>query len=89
MTIFGRDSLLTAYESLLAGTDLSVGVLQVLAELQGSRVDANTEEQPGRILHEIRYGSSSSIDLAAGHVYYGTADATARPAPRVRTRATA
>ena len=76
MTIFGRDSLLTAYESLLAGTDLAVGVLQVLAELQGSRVDANTEEQPGRILHEIRYGSSSSIDLAAGHVYYGTADAT-------------
>lgn len=76
MTLFGRDSLLTSYMTLLVDPGLAVGVLQTLARLQGRRVDASTEEQPGRILHEVRFGSTGNVDLDEGHIYYGTADAT-------------
>jgi glycogen debranching enzyme len=68
MTLFGRDSLLTAYMTLMVGHDLAVGVLETLARLQGTRTDPDADEQPGRILHEVRYGGAS--------VYYGSADAT-------------
>ncbi|HZG93290.1 MAG TPA: glycogen debranching N-terminal domain-containing protein [Mycobacteriales bacterium] len=77
MTLFGRDSLLTAYMSLIVSPELALGVLDTLAELQGAKVDPLTEEQPGRILHEVRYGQSSWTALAASNVYYGSADATA------------
>ena len=52
MTLFGRDSLLTAYMAPLVDHDLALGVLETLARHQGPRVDPATEEQPGRILHE-------------------------------------
>ncbi|HEX8002898.1 MAG TPA: glycogen debranching N-terminal domain-containing protein [Mycobacteriales bacterium] len=76
MTLFGRDSLLASWMSLVASPDLARGVVESLAELQGTAVDPDTEEQPGRILHEVRFGESSSLALGGGHVYYGTADAT-------------
>jgi glycogen debranching enzyme len=76
MTPFGRDSLITAWMSLIVDPDLARGVLETLAELQGETEDAATEEQPGRILHELRFGQTRSLALGGGHVYYGTADAT-------------
>jgi glycogen debranching enzyme len=76
MTLFGRDSLLTSYMALLVDPGLAVGVLQTLARLQGQRIDTSTEEQPGRILHEVRFGSTGAVDLDEGHIYFGTADAT-------------
>ena len=76
MTLFGRDSLLTAWMSLIVDPDISVGVLEALARLQGSEVVTATEEEPGRILHEVRFGKSASMALGDGHVYYGTVDAT-------------
>ncbi|MEC4763727.1 glycogen debranching N-terminal domain-containing protein [Mycobacterium sherrisii] len=75
MTLFGRDSLLTAWMALPLDVGLSIGTLQRLADLQGRRVDAVTEEQPGRIMHELRHGPDSA-DVLGGGVYYGTADAT-------------
>ncbi|MCA4708871.1 amylo-alpha-1,6-glucosidase, partial [Mycobacterium avium subsp. hominissuis] len=75
MTLFGRDSLLTAWMTLPLDVGLSIGTLQRLAALQGRRVDALTEEEPGRIMHEIRRGPASA-DVLGGSVYYGTADAT-------------
>ncbi|WP_029412213.1 amylo-alpha-1,6-glucosidase, partial [Mycobacterium avium] len=75
MTLFGRDSLLTAWMALPLDVGLSIGTLQRLAALQGRRVDALTEEEPGRIMHEIRRGPASA-DVLGGSVYYGTADAT-------------
>ncbi|WP_272896429.1 amylo-alpha-1,6-glucosidase, partial [Mycobacterium avium] len=75
MTLFGRDSLLTAWMALPLDVGLSIGTLQRLAALQGRRVDALTEEEPGRIMHEIRRGPAST-DVLGGSVYYGTADAT-------------
>ena len=76
MTLFGRDSILTAWMALLVDPDLALGVLQTLARFQGSRVDPRRDEEPGRILHEMRFGEAASLSLGGGHVYYGTADAT-------------
>jgi glycogen debranching enzyme len=76
MALFGRDSLLTSYMSLIVDPALAVGVAQTLARLQGARENAATEEQPGRILHEVRFGSTGGTDMDDGHIYYGTADAT-------------
>jgi glycogen debranching enzyme len=75
MTLFGRDSLLTAWMALPLDVGLSVGTLQRLAGLQGRRVDPITEEEPGRIMHEIRRGPASD-DVLGGSVYYGSVDAT-------------
>ena len=55
---------------------LAVGTLRTLARLQGTKVDLETEEQPGRILHEVRFSSAATADIDDGHIYYGTADAT-------------
>ncbi len=76
MTVFGRDSLLTAWMALLVDPDLARGVLQTLARFQGKEVDPRHEEEPGRILHEMRFGDAASLSLGGGSIYYGTADAT-------------
>ncbi|MGD9796650.1 MAG: glycogen debranching N-terminal domain-containing protein [Acidimicrobiia bacterium] len=76
MSPFGRDSLLTAWMALVVDPDLATGVLETLARFQGGRDDPATEEQPGRILHEMRFGESSSLALGGGRVYYGSVDAS-------------
>ena len=76
MTVFGRDSLLTAWMALLVDPDLARGVLQTLARFQGTEVDPRHDEEPGRILHEMRFGDAASLSLGGGSIYYGTADAT-------------
>ena len=76
MSPFGRDSLLTAWMALIVDPDLALGVLKTLARLQGTATVSTTEEEPGRILHEIRFGDASSPRLGGGHVYYGSVDAT-------------
>ena len=76
MTVFGRDSLLTAWMALLVDPDLALGVLQTLARFQGNDIDPRHDEEPGRILHEMRFGDAASLSLGGGSIYYGTADAT-------------
>ncbi len=76
MTVFGRDSILTAWMALLVDPDLARGVLQTLARFQGTEVDERHDEEPGRILHEMRFGEAASLSLGGGSIYYGTADAT-------------
>ncbi|MGW7660761.1 glycogen debranching N-terminal domain-containing protein [Streptomyces sp. NPDC054756] len=56
MALFGRDSLLSSYMALSLDQNLALGTLQTLARAQGRKVDPITEEQPGRILHETRFG---------------------------------
>src|SRR3712207_2450380 len=75
MTLFGRDSLLTAWMALPLDVGLALGTLQTLAETQGKVVDPLTEEEPGRVLHELRLGPDSTAVLGGNH-YYGTVDAT-------------
>jgi glycogen debranching enzyme len=75
MALFGRDSLLSAYMALLVDPNLAAGTLQTLAGIQGQKVDPDSEEEPGRIPHEVRFGISAGLALG-GTAYYGTADAT-------------
>jgi glycogen debranching enzyme len=76
MALFGRDSLLTAYMALPVDRSLALGTLRTLARRQGRTVDPLTEEEPGRILHEVRLGVESGLSLGGGSTYYGTVDAT-------------
>ncbi|MBT2512099.1 glycogen debranching N-terminal domain-containing protein [Arthrobacter sp. ISL-30] len=76
MALFGRDSLLASCMVLPLDATLALGTLQTLAERQGTKVDPLTEEQPGRILHEVRLGVGTGLALGGKSAYYGTADAT-------------
>ncbi|CAM3931838.1 glycogen debranching N-terminal domain-containing protein [Mycobacterium senriense] len=76
MALFGRDSLLTAWMALGLDSRLALNTLRTLARLQGTRVDPLTEEEPGRVLHEVRLGREAALTLGGGTTYYGTADAT-------------
>jgi glycogen debranching enzyme len=76
MALFGRDSLLTSWMTLPLDQQLALGTLQTLARFQGEKDDRLTEEQPGRILHEVRLGRTAAQALGGRHAYYGTADAT-------------
>jgi glycogen debranching enzyme len=76
MTLFGRDSLISAWMALIVDPELALGTLQTLARFQGGDVNPRNEEEPGRILHEMRFGEASSLSLGGGTIYYGTADAT-------------
>src|SRR5690606_19080446 len=76
MTLFGRDSILTSWMALPADPGLGLGTARTLARLQGRRRDDATEEEPGRILHEVRFGQGRSLSLADAERYFGTADAT-------------
>ncbi|MBD1593140.1 amylo-alpha-1,6-glucosidase [Arthrobacter sp. S1_S22] len=75
MALFGRDSILASYMSLMVDPTLAAGTLQTLAGLQGTKVDQDSEEEPGRIPHEVRLGVTAGLALG-GTAYYGTADAT-------------
>jgi glycogen debranching enzyme len=75
MTLFGRDSLIASWMALPLDSSLAVGTLQWLARLQGKAVDRDTEEEPGRIMHEIRFGMLRTPVDRSG-VYYGSVDAT-------------
>jgi glycogen debranching enzyme len=76
MTVFGRDSLLTGWMSLIAEPDLARGVLETLARFQGRDANPATEEAPGKFLHEMRFGAATGLALGGGDVYYGSVDAT-------------
>jgi glycogen debranching enzyme len=76
MTLFGRDSLITSWFALIVDPELALGVLQTLARFQGEKVDPRNDEEPGRILHEMRFGESATLSLGSGRIYYGSADAT-------------
>lgn len=76
MTLFGRDSILTSWMALLVDPGLAMSTARVLARLQGRRDEESSEEQPGRILHELRFSQGPSLALADGDVYFGSVDAT-------------
>ena len=76
MALFGRDSLLTSYMALAVDQDLALGTLRTLADFQGQKRNPKTEEQPGRILHEVRLGVDAALSLGGEMIYYGSVDAT-------------
>ncbi|MBQ1039342.1 amylo-alpha-1,6-glucosidase [Micromonospora sp. C81] len=76
MTLFGRDSLLTCLQTLAVTPSLTPPTLRILGSLQGVRTDDVLEEDPGRILHELRYGESAAFEEQPHSPYYGTVDAS-------------
>jgi glycogen debranching enzyme len=77
LTLFGRDSLWAARMMLPLGTELAAGTLRALARRQGVRVDPQSGEAPGKIMHELRGADVRLPDvLDSPAVHYGTVDAT-------------
>jgi len=76
MAIFGRDSLITSFQSLPFAPELSATTLQALAYLQGQVRDDFRDEEPGRILHELRLGEMTAFQDRPHSPYYGASDAT-------------
>jgi glycogen debranching enzyme len=76
MTMFGRDSILTSLQALPFAPELAAGTLSALGEWQGSSLDDFRDEDPGRILHEMRYGEMTAFEERPHSPYYGCVDAT-------------
>ncbi len=75
-TLFGRDSLITATQLLAFDPPMAEGTLRVLAKLIGTRDDPEHDEEPGKVLHELRVGEVANRGLSPLARYYGTVDAT-------------
>jgi len=73
---FGRDSLIAALQMLPYQADVAKGTLLTLAHFQGKKVDTWRDEQPGKIMHEIRFGELANSKQSPFTPYYGTIDAT-------------
>ncbi|MFW6201491.1 MAG: glycogen debranching N-terminal domain-containing protein [Gemmatimonadota bacterium] len=73
---FGRDALITGLETLVVAPELSRGALRFLAAHQGRRTDDWTEEEPGKIMHELRRGEMAACAEVPHVPYYGSVDAT-------------
>src|SRR5262249_61643960 len=76
MTMFGRDSIFTSLQALPFTPELASTTLRALGERQGTRIDDFRDEDPGRILHEMRYGEMTAFEERPHSPYYGCADAT-------------
>ncbi|HEV8251345.1 MAG TPA: glycogen debranching N-terminal domain-containing protein [Gaiellaceae bacterium] len=76
MTMFGRDSIFTSLQALPFAPELAATTLQALGDWQGSRFDDFRDEDPGRILHELRYGELTAFEERPHSPYYGSVDAT-------------
>lgn len=73
---FGRDSLIVALQTTHAYPERGASTLRLLANLQGTKDDAWREEEPGKILHEMRYGDMARSGQAPHSPYYGSIDST-------------
>jgi glycogen debranching enzyme len=76
MTMFGRDSIFTSLQAIPFTPELAATTLRALAQRQGTRVDDFREEDPGRILHEMRFGEMTAFEERPHSPYYGSVDAT-------------
>jgi glycogen debranching enzyme len=73
---FGRDSLLVSLQNILIYPEFARGSLEILGALQAKEDDPYRDAEPGKILHELRYGELAHFKLIPHTPYYGTADAT-------------
>ncbi|MHB8691048.1 MAG: amylo-alpha-1,6-glucosidase [Solirubrobacteraceae bacterium] len=76
MALFGRDSLITSFQALPYLPGLAATTLRVLAARQAATRDDFHEQEPGKILHELRFGELTARGIRPHSPYFGTADAT-------------
>jgi glycogen debranching enzyme len=75
VALFGRDSVITAIEAMLLDQETALGTATLLAEMQGTEDNPAISEEPGKILHEVRFGERSQPEIGGGR-YYGSVDST-------------
>src|SRR6266478_3379786 len=75
-TTFGRDGLITALRMLWVDPRIARGVLFRLAALRATTTDAPSDAEPGKILHEMRYGEMAALGEVPFGLYYGSVDST-------------
>jgi glycogen debranching enzyme len=76
MALFGRDSLITSFQALPYLPGLAATTLRVLAARQATARDDFHEQEPGKILHELRFGELTACGARPHSPYFGSADAT-------------
>ncbi len=76
VALFGRDSLIVSLQTMIVYPEFAAGTLEVLAQYQATERDDYRDAEPGKILHELRYGELAHFKLIPHTPYYGTADAT-------------
>jgi glycogen debranching enzyme len=80
--LFGRDSLITSLQVMSARPDVARATLRVLASMQATTEDVQTDEEPGKIVHEYRPDADHRFadmgwPVRDGELrYYGSADGT-------------
>ena len=76
LSLFGRDSIITAYQTMSYGPDPGKGTLLALTEFQGRERNDFKDEEPGKILHEFREGELTLSRIKPHNPYYGSIDST-------------
>ena len=76
MALYGRDALMTCLQTLPFTPELTPGTLHMLAMVQGGRLDDYHDEEPGKIVAELRYGEAAAFEEHPTAIYYGAADTT-------------
>ena len=75
-TVFGRDALITAFETLWFDPLIACGVLRHLAAHQATTINPKADAEPGKILHEVRHGEMAELGEVPFRRYYGSVDST-------------
>lgn len=75
-TVFGRDALITALQTLWMDSSIAKGVLRHLAANQAMEIDPASDAEPGKILHEVRFGEMAELREVPFRRYYGSVDST-------------
>lgn len=76
MTLFGRDSIFASLQALPFAPEVATTAIEVLALSQGGKLDDFHEEEPGKMMHELRYGELAAFGELPYPLYFGSADAT-------------
>jgi glycogen debranching enzyme len=76
VALFGRDTLIVSLQTMIVYPEFAAGALEVLGQYQATKRDDYRDAEPGKILHELRYGELAHFNLIPHTPYYGTADAT-------------